>query len=334
MRADTVPPHGGSLWRVAGAAGVAGGYTGARSRTARRSSSAACALRHNRARTLLIVGELAVTLVLMIGASLLVESFVRLLRVDPGYESSNVATAQITLPASRYPAARRAVFYEELLARSAGLPSVETAGLAASLPLGPGRSNAGFRFEDGAPASGPARPMSADLRIVSPGYFKVLGPRLRAGRVLSDADRPDTPRVALVNEAFVRTYLGGDAPGRTHDPCRRGSTACRSSASSATSTTAALTAAPVPEIYRSFRQIPGGRRVNDPRAARVARCRRPARADPCARHRNGPGASGGQRDDHGSAAIEFGGRGPVLHGPARRVRRTRADHRDASAPTA
>ena len=61
------------------------------------------------------------------------------------------------LPASRYPAARRAVFYEDLLARAAGLPSVETAGLAASLPLAPGRSNAGFRFEDGAPASCPAR---------------------------------------------------------------------------------------------------------------------------------------------------------------------------------
>ena len=146
-------------------------------------------LRHNRARTLLIVAELAVTLVLMIGASLLVESFVRLLHVDPGYEFSHVATAQITPPDARYPPARRIAFYEELLARSATLPSVQVAGLAKSLPLGFGRTNVGFRFQDGLPSSRPPAPMSADLRIVSPGYFTVLGPRLRAGRVLTDADR-------------------------------------------------------------------------------------------------------------------------------------------------
>jgi putative ABC transport system permease protein len=214
-------------------------------------------LRYNRARTLLIIGELAVTLVLMIGASLLTESFVRLLRVDPGYESSNVATAQISLPASRYPAARRAAFYEELLTRSAGLPSVEAAGLAASLPLGPYRSNAGVRFQDVAPASGPARPMSADLRIVSPGYFKVLRPRLRAGRVLSDTDRSDAPRAALVNDTFVRTCLGGTNPlGRIMRVA--GVDGVQIVGVVGDVHHAALTAVPVPEIYASFRQIPAG----------------------------------------------------------------------------
>ena len=214
-------------------------------------------LAHNRARTLLIVAELAVTLVLMIGASLLVESFVRLLRVDPGYELSNVATAQISLPASRYPASRRAVFYEDLLARSSGLPSVEAAGLAASLPLGPYRSNAGVRFQDVAPGSPPARPVSADLRIVSPGYFKVLGPSLRAGRILSDTDRSDTPRVALVNDTFVRTYLGGtNALGRIMRVA--GVDGLQVVGVVGDVHHAALTAAPVPEIHASFRQIPSG----------------------------------------------------------------------------
>ena len=229
----------------------------ARSRTARRGNSSWTTVRHNRARALLIVGQLAVTLVLMIGASLLVESFVRLLRVDPGYDSSNVATAQITLPDVRYPAARRVLFYEELLSRAAALPSVEAAGLAKSLPLGFGRSNAGFRFQDAGAASRPPAPMSADLRIVSPGYFTVLGPRLRAGRVLTDADGADTPRVALVNESFVRTYLGGASPlGRV----------IRVAAVDGVEIVgvvgdvhhAALSAAPVPEIYRSFRQVPAG----------------------------------------------------------------------------
>jgi putative ABC transport system permease protein len=211
-------------------------------------------LRHNRARTLLIVSELAVTLVLMVGASLLVESFVRLLNVDPGYDSANVATAQITLPASRYPAGRRATFFEELLLRSAALPAVEAAGLAASLPLGAGRSNAGFRFEDGVLPARPAAPMSADLRVVSPGYFKVLGPRLRAGRVLTDADGPDSPRVALVNEALARTYLGGANPvGRTIRVA--GVDGVQIVGVVGDVHHAALTAAPVPEIYRSFRQM-------------------------------------------------------------------------------
>jgi len=219
--------------------------------------SAGLRVRHNRARTLFIVGELAVTLVLMVGASLLLESFVRLLRVDPGYEFSNVATAQFTLPDVRYPAARRTAFYEQLLARSAALPSVETAALVKSLPLGFGRSNAGVRFQDGLPAPLPSAPMSADLRIVSPGYFRVLGPRLRSGRLLSDADRADTPRVALVNETFVRTYLSGATPlGRI----------VRVAAVDGVEIVgvvgdvhhAALTSAPVPEIYRSFRQVPAG----------------------------------------------------------------------------
>jgi putative ABC transport system permease protein len=213
--------------------------------------------RHNRARTVVIVAELAVTLVLMVGASLLIESFVRLLRVEPGYESANVATAQITLPASRYPAGRRAAFYEELLARSAGLPSVEAAGLAVSLPLTPGRSNAGVRFENAGPSTPPAAPMSADLRIVSPGYFKVLGPQLRAGRVLTDADTPDTAHVALVNEAFVRTYLGGASPlGRSIRVA--GVDGVQIVGVVGDVHHAALTAAPVPEIYRSFRQSPRG----------------------------------------------------------------------------
>jgi putative ABC transport system permease protein len=213
--------------------------------------------RHNRARTVVIVAELAVTLVLMAGASLLIESFVRLLRVDTGYDSSNVATAQITLPASRYSAARRAAFYENLLTRSAGLPSVEAAGLAASLPLGPGRSNVGLRFEDAGVRVRTAAPLSADLRVVSPGYFKVLGPRLLAGRVLTDADGPDTARVALVNEAFTRTYLGGASPlGRTVRVA--GVDGVEIVGVVGDVRHAALTAAPAPEIYRSFRQSPRG----------------------------------------------------------------------------
>jgi len=168
-----------------------------------------------------------------------------------------VATAQFTLPDARYPAARRIAFYEELLARAEALPSVETAGLAKSLPLGFGRSNAGFRFQDGLPAVLPSAPMSADLRIVSPGYFRALGLRLRTGRLLTDADATDAPRVALVNEAFVRTYLGGTNPlGRI----------IRVAAVDGVEIVglvgdvhhAALTAAPVPEIYRSFRQVPPG----------------------------------------------------------------------------
>jgi hypothetical protein len=188
--------------------------------------------RHNRARTLLIVGELAITLVLMVGASLLVESFVRLLRVEPGYEASNVATAQFTLPATRYPAARRDAFYEELLARAVALPSVDAVGLARSLPLTPGRSMAGFSLQDRPLTSNSAAPMNADRR--------------------------DTPRVAVVNEALVRTYLGGSrALGRTIHVARLDGVEIVGVVGDVRH--AALTSAPVPEIYMSFRQsAPGG----------------------------------------------------------------------------
>ena len=128
----------------------------------------------------------------------------------PGYESSNVATAQIPFP--RRAIRRLAARFLRGAAGARGGPAVgRDRGSGGSLPLGPGRSNAGVRFQDDPPAPRPA-PMSAELRIVSPGYFKVLGPRLRAGRVLSDSDGSDSPRVALVNDTFVRTYLGGTTP--------------------------------------------------------------------------------------------------------------------------
>ena len=123
----------------------------------------------------------------------------RLLHVDPGYEFSHVATAQIRAARRAPPAPRRIAFYEELLARSATLPSVQVAGLAKSL-TGFGRTNVGFRFQDGLPSSRPPAPMSADLRIVSPGSFTVLGPRLRAGRLARQRNQSDTPRAALVQE--------------------------------------------------------------------------------------------------------------------------------------
>ena len=207
----------------------------------------------HRARGALVAGELAATLVLMVGAALLVQSFIGLLHVDPGYDASNVATAQFTLP-SRYPAASRAAFYEELLTRSAALPSVAAAGLTRSLPLTPGRTIAGFSLER-AVGSNAAASQNADLRIVSPGYFGALALRLREGRPLLDSDTASVPRVAVVNEAFVREYLHGTPALEASLHVAR-LDHVRIVGVVGDIRHAALTSAAMPEIYMSLRQLP------------------------------------------------------------------------------
>jgi putative ABC transport system permease protein len=211
-------------------------------------------LKRHPARTLLLIGELAGTLVLMVGAALLIESFSRLVRVDPGYDPAHVVAAQLTLP-SRYAAARRAAFWEELQARSAALPGVDAAGVTRSLPLTSGRTIAGFSLGTETPGSNAAARMNADLRIVSPGYFPAMGLRVREGRALMERDRTETPLVAVVNETFRRRFLPGvHAIGTMLRVARLDHVEIVGIVDDIHH--AALTAPPLPEIYMSFRQIP------------------------------------------------------------------------------
>ena len=168
-------------------------------------------LRRGRVRSALVVAEVALALVLLIGAGLLMRSFVRLQRVDPGFDPSGVMTADLWLPDAKYPdKTRQAAFYAEVVRRLSAAPGVEAAGAVSRLPLSRGNSTRSVQ-----PPGEPEKNVDADYRIASPGYFPALRIPLRAGRLFTEADRHSGARVAIVNEAFARQmWPEGNAVGR------------------------------------------------------------------------------------------------------------------------
>ena len=157
-------------------------------------------VRRARLRSALVIVEVALALVLLIGAGLLVRSFVRLQRVDPGFEPKGVITADLWLPATKYPdKERQAAFFQEVLRRLAVAPGVEAAGDVSRLPLSRGNSTRSVQ-----PQGNPDKNVDADYRLASPAYFAALRIPVRSGRLLTDADLQSGARVALVNEELAR----------------------------------------------------------------------------------------------------------------------------------
>lgn len=167
-------------------------------------------VRGNRTRLGLAVGEIAIAAILLVGAGLLVKSFVRLIDVDPGYDPANVLTARLPLPPAKYPTRETSAgFYDRLLERVAALPDVAAVGSVNTLPLSPGLMIVAFDLPN-RPATADQRPPSANLRIVSAGYVRAMGLRLVEGRALADTDRAGSRPVVLVNESFARAYFPGE----------------------------------------------------------------------------------------------------------------------------
>ena len=164
-----------------------------------------------RARHGLIVAEVALSVMLALGAGLLLRSFVNLQQVDPGVDPGSVVTMRLTLPQEKYRSGEAiTAFFEELARRVETLPGVERAGLASQFP-----PQAFFRTRllvDGAPPPGGQTLPTAYATIASRGYFQALGMRLRAGRLFDDRDRHGAAAVVVVNEAFVTRFLNGSAP--------------------------------------------------------------------------------------------------------------------------
>ena len=170
-------------------------------------------LRANRTRSALAVAEIALAVMLLVGAGLLIRSFVTLTDIDPGYDPSNVLTTRLDLPASRYgDAERRTAMLDQLLARVEQAPGVRAAGLVSFLPLSSGEARVITQIAGRpAPASMTDRP-TARPQVVSTGYFDAIGLRLVDGRWLTTADEAGNGGL-MVNEAFARQYLDGDAVG-------------------------------------------------------------------------------------------------------------------------
>jgi putative ABC transport system permease protein len=165
------------------------------------------------ARRLLVISELAGAAMLLIGAGLLIRSYVQLQQVEPGFEPEGVTTFSVSLPAARYsdPAAPGS-FVTALLSRLAAEPGVESAAVAMGLPFTTDlNALTGFRHE-GQPEPESAAMPTASMRIVSPAYFEVMRIPLRAGRPFDGRDTPASPEVVLVNERTAQRFFPGQNP--------------------------------------------------------------------------------------------------------------------------
>ena len=166
-----------------------------------------------RARTLIIAGQVAVASVLLIGASLLIRSFVALLNADRGYAVSNVLTARVPTPKPAYTDERRAAIIRGALERLRATPGVTQAAFTSILPLSGSEALMAFSLP---PANGGGEriPVNAAARTVSPDYFPVMGIRLTEGRLLNDRDTAGSLPVVVVNRTFAQRYFNGRAVGR------------------------------------------------------------------------------------------------------------------------
>lgn len=165
-----------------------------------------------RARAALIVGQMAVSLTLLVGAGLSLRGFQAMLQEDLGFRPERVVTFTTTLPESRYPdASALRAFAERLLARLAALPGVESLGAVNTLPFSTYDSSTRYVVAGGTPPS-PGQEPRAAFRSASAGYFRALGIRVLRGRGLEPRDTAEAPPVAVVNARFVARAFGGADP--------------------------------------------------------------------------------------------------------------------------
>jgi putative ABC transport system permease protein len=165
----------------------------------------------DRLRSLLVVSEVALSLVLLVGAGLLIKSFARLLSVDKGFDPRHVLALDLSLPESKYPEPpQQAQFFQQVLERVAALPGVEGVASVSDIPLGDGGTNGGVQIEGKAfpPESEPI----AEKLIVSADYFRIMRIPLRSGRYFDERDVAGNHQVAMINESFARTYFQGEDP--------------------------------------------------------------------------------------------------------------------------
>ncbi len=168
-----------------------------------------------RTRKTLIAGEVALALVLLVGAGLLTKTLWALAHVPLGFNPEKVMTLRTSLPVSSNSPYRdfrvRSDFYRRVLERVSIIPGVISAGYTTFLPLTNSGGTSPFTIE-GAPPPAPGQSNDANHRVISPDYFKTIGVRLRAGRFFRDSDGPDASPVAIINEAMARQYWPGQNP--------------------------------------------------------------------------------------------------------------------------
>jgi predicted permease len=156
-------------------------------------------------RSLLVAGQVALSLVALVGAGLFVKSLANAQRIDPGFDHEKLAVLTVDLGAQGYNEARAREFHRRMLERAAALPGVERATLASGIPLFQG----GFMrtvFPEGVDSSDRKNGKLVQLNTVEPGYFETMGIPLRRGRDFTPSDHPDSPHVVVINETMARQF--------------------------------------------------------------------------------------------------------------------------------
>jgi len=165
-------------------------------------------------RQALVVSEVALAVVLVVGAGLLVKSFWKMQRVDPGFVPDRMLVVQIQLPQSRYQGYangdRVRAFYEDLYTRISARPEVQSVAIAMQHPLSPGWTSS-FTIAGRTPPPAGQEPESS-IRPVMPGYFRAVGAKLLRGREIQESDRVGAPGVVVINEAFAKLHFPNENP--------------------------------------------------------------------------------------------------------------------------
>jgi putative ABC transport system permease protein len=165
--------------------------------------------RAHRTRSALVIGEVALAMVLLVGAVLLVQTFVRLLGVNAGFRGDGVLTMEVALPRLSYPGSRAADFFDRLTSRLRQVPGITDVAVTSSLPLGGGENLRQITVES-RPRPAPGQEVIGDYRIVTPHYFAVMGIPLVTGEILPEVVSADGQPVLLVNETMARTVWPGE----------------------------------------------------------------------------------------------------------------------------
>jgi predicted permease len=168
--------------------------------------------RTGRTRATLVVAETAIAVVLLVGAGLMIKSFARLQNVDPGFTIDNVLTAQIALPAARYPdAPARAAFWNRIIERARAIPGVSASGLTTNVPFNGNVGSGSYTIVGRTLAPGEAMPHGRQ-EIVGGDYFKAMRIPLVSGRTFEDTDTATSRAVCVIDEYLVKKYFADRSP--------------------------------------------------------------------------------------------------------------------------
>jgi len=163
-------------------------------------------------RSLLVVSEIALSLILLVGAGLMMRSFLTILKSDPGFKPEKVLTMNLVLPAAKYSSQpTRAAFFDELTKRVNALSVVESVGVVNNLPLS-GSNFSTYFLVEGLPDPAPGKEFVGRYRVCTPEYFRALGIRLTRGRAFTDQDKSENQRVTIVNETLAKSYWPNQDP--------------------------------------------------------------------------------------------------------------------------